>query len=485
MADSQAASVSVTAVRTVGKNTIVTLLGTVVNAVASGLLAIVAARYLGDEKFGVYGFAASFTALFGVFADLGLGTLAVRQVAQDRSRLTQYLDNIWTIRWVLGSALFLAACTVVTAMDRPLETRMVVYAVSASVFFGTLSLALRWSFQAFQVMEYEALCVASLSLLRLGGALGVLLAGYGVFCLALVDLTVNAILFVGTIGLVRWKFGWKPHWSWNLAFWNMLLRESYPLALMLVFATVYLNNSSVMLSTFVGDAATGWYNAANKLVGLLRFVPVVLIPAIYPVMSESYVLSQQRFAVVIRQSLRLLLLMGFPIAIFLTVFGDRVVVLIYGDSFINAVQPLQLLIWSVLLMFVSSVLGYGLISAGLQKVNATITGIGMLVNILLNWMLIPLYAAIGASMSLLVVEALVASLTVLCMRRAHLGDVTLTPLLRLAGAALAMGGMVYALRGHPAVSGLLGVVVYLVTLALTGSLSRDDYRLVARIFVRG
>ena len=484
MPDSEAVAVEVTPLRTVGKNTVVTLVGTLVNAAASALLTIIAARYLGDEKFGVYGFAASFGALFSVFADLGLGTLAVREVAQDRRRLALYLDNIWTMKWLLGGCFSLLACITINVMNRSLDVRLVVYAVSGSVFLGSISSGLRWSFQAFQIMEYDALYVVTLALLRLGGALGVLMAGYGVLHLALVDVAANAVVLVGMIAIVRRVFGWHLHWSPDVAFWKRLLREAFPLALMLVFSAVYLNNGPVLLSALAGDAATGWYAAANRLAGLMRFIPAVFVPAIYPVMSEAYTLSGQRFAMVVGQSLRLLLLAGLPIVVFLTVFGDAIVRLIYGGSFANAVRPLQMLAWSALFMFVSSVLGYGLISAGLQKVNAAITGLGMLVNVLLNWILIPRYAAVGASISVLAVEAIVASLAILAMRKNRLSGVTMMPLLRLGCTALLMGGALYALREHLALAALLGVPVYLVGSVLTGAVSLDDCRLASRMVAR-
>lgn len=49
------------------------------------------ARYLGDIGYGKYSFAVAFTALFSVLSDLGLSTLTIRDVAQDRSLANKYL----------------------------------------------------------------------------------------------------------------------------------------------------------------------------------------------------------------------------------------------------------------------------------------------------------------------------------------------------------------------------------------------------------
>ncbi|KAF5432375.1 Membrane protein involved in the export of O-antigen and teichoic acid [Candidatus Methanophagaceae archaeon] len=48
------------------------------------------ARYLGAAGFGILSFALAFTGIFGVFADLGLRQLTVRDVARDKTLASKY-----------------------------------------------------------------------------------------------------------------------------------------------------------------------------------------------------------------------------------------------------------------------------------------------------------------------------------------------------------------------------------------------------------
>jgi len=48
------------------------------------------ARYLGAAGFGILSFALAFTGIFGVFSDLGLSTLTIREVARDKSLASKY-----------------------------------------------------------------------------------------------------------------------------------------------------------------------------------------------------------------------------------------------------------------------------------------------------------------------------------------------------------------------------------------------------------
>ena len=74
----------------VTRNIAIMSVGIFVNKATGTVLFIVFARYLGEVGFGRYAFAT----LFAVLSDLGLSTLAVRAVAQDRALTAKYLDNI-------------------------------------------------------------------------------------------------------------------------------------------------------------------------------------------------------------------------------------------------------------------------------------------------------------------------------------------------------------------------------------------------------
>jgi len=68
--------------RRIAKNSGALLTGIVISKLCSLTFFAIAARHIGPEGFGKYTFALSFTALFIVLGDLGLNTLAIREVAR-------------------------------------------------------------------------------------------------------------------------------------------------------------------------------------------------------------------------------------------------------------------------------------------------------------------------------------------------------------------------------------------------------------------
>jgi len=81
-------------VQRIAKNTGVLLVSQVVSYAIGFFFIMYTARYLGAAGFGVLSFALVFTGIFGVFADLGLRQLTVREVARDKSLAGKYLGNI-------------------------------------------------------------------------------------------------------------------------------------------------------------------------------------------------------------------------------------------------------------------------------------------------------------------------------------------------------------------------------------------------------
>ena len=69
----------------IAKNTGVLLASQVVSYIIGFFFVMYTARYLGVEGFGILSFALAFTGIFGVFTDLGLHQLTVREVARDKS----------------------------------------------------------------------------------------------------------------------------------------------------------------------------------------------------------------------------------------------------------------------------------------------------------------------------------------------------------------------------------------------------------------
>ena len=81
-------------VQRIAKNTGVLLVSQIASYIIGFFFVMYTARYLGAAGFGILSFALAFTGIFGVFSDLGLSTLTVREAARDKSLARKYFRNI-------------------------------------------------------------------------------------------------------------------------------------------------------------------------------------------------------------------------------------------------------------------------------------------------------------------------------------------------------------------------------------------------------
>ena len=87
-------------VQRIAKNTGVLLVSQIANYIIGFFFVMYTACYLGAKGFGILSFALAFTGIFGVFSDLGLSTLTVREVARDKSLAVKYLGNIAVMKLI-------------------------------------------------------------------------------------------------------------------------------------------------------------------------------------------------------------------------------------------------------------------------------------------------------------------------------------------------------------------------------------------------
>jgi O-antigen/teichoic acid export membrane protein len=129
-----------------------------------------------------------------------------------------------------------------------------------------------------------------------------------------------------------------------------LWAESLPLFLYLVLAMLYERLDVIFLKTFWGESQVGIYSSAFRLTAPLIFVPYVITSAIYPVLSKQ---NKAKDILLFGLGIKILLLIGVLISTAGLLIGKSVFILLFGEPFLLAVVPFQLLLWSQSIMFLS------------------------------------------------------------------------------------------------------------------------------------
>jgi len=345
-----------------------------------------------------------------------------------------------------------------------------------------MTAGLRWWFQAYQKLEYEALLVSVLSPLKLCLALVVFALGGGLIPLAGIVVAANFLVLLLAYSIIK-KNLHHITWEIDFQFWRKFIVKNIPFTLSLIFAAIFGNIDKILLSMMKGDAVTGWYSAASQTLAPMRVIPAIFSMAMLPVFAEYYVMRKKDFNQLIEKSIRYMLIIVFPLTIAVTLLADKIMLLLFGAEFVNGAEALSILTWAAAATFINMTVGKAIIGAGQEKLNATFCGIGLTVNIFLNFMLIPSLAHVGGSISILAAEGSISLLVLIwAYRRAALNIKMVSNLIRPFSAALIMGICLHFFRNYSLwllVS--LGLGVYVSFLFLLKAFTQEEKAVMKRI----
>jgi O-antigen/teichoic acid export membrane protein len=472
-------------VKTIAKNTGVLAISQAITSILGFFLLIYIARYLGEVGFGKYSFAMSFTALFTIFANLGLNTYIIREIARNKNLTSEYLTNVSLIKLLLSFLAFGLIVLTINLMDYPEDTTYAVYLFGIYMILTSFALTFRAIFQAYEKMEYDAVVIVIAQIILFALVLFVLFSGYGLIELACVYIFAGIVVITLSFSIVLIKIA-KPKPSINLSLWKTLIIGSIPFAFNALFGVLFFQIDTVMLSVFKGDAAVGIYNAAYHPLLALGVIPSVFIAAIYPVMSRYFVSSKDSLETFTSLSTKYMAILGFPIAMGCFVLADKFIALFYGDQFSASIIAFQILAFFIPLRFVSSITGTLLTSINRQSIRTVSVGLIALFNIILNALMIPYLGYIGASIATVLSEVFLYFIFICFInkyyKRMELHKHFIKPLV----ASLLMGGFVFYFKDiNLFLLVLLAGLVYFVILLVLRTFTQEDKNIFKQVVKRG
>lgn len=385
------------------KNTGVLFIAQIINYALAFFYTIYLARYLGVDEFGVLSFGLSFTLIMGVTADLGLSILAVREISRDKSVSSSYIGNIVILKAVLCSVTMGLIVLLINILNYPFQTIYVVYILAFWMIFTSFTQLFYSVFQAYEKMEYQAVGTILYSIILLFGIFYGIFNNFNILWFALIYLISSLIALISVLVIYLMKFpriNFKINWN----FWKSKIILALPLSIASIFSTIAFRVDTVLLSLLQGDAAVGWYAASYKIIEVLLFIPLVYNAAIFPVLSKFFVSSHKSIQLIYVKSIKYLIILGLPIAAGITILSNDIILLLYQSAYTPSVLALQILVWTIPILFLTTIFGVILISINKQILTIRVTFIYMIFNIAANIVVIPQFSYLGASVVTVLTE---------------------------------------------------------------------------------
>lgn len=474
----------------VAKNSLAPMALNLFNRAIDFAFAALMLRILQPENAGNYYFAVVIVGWLEIFTNFGLNTYLTREVSRDRSEANRLLANTSILRLMLGGIalpVMIAALLIGNGVFQlTIETVIAIALLALAQLPGSLNTGLTAMFYAYERAEYPAALSVVTGLLKVLFGVPALLAGWGIIGLGAVSLLVNTLTFAVLYALMV-RLILRPHYESNGTLRRSMLRESFPLMLNHLLATLFFKIDVPLLQGLRGPAVVGWYSTAYKWIDALNIIPAYSTMALFPVMSRQAVEDKDALLRSTRFAVKLLVLLALPLAVLTTFIAPTLVLVLGGPEYLpHAGIALQIMIWSIPFGWINSIVNYILIALGRQSklTRAFIVGLGF--NIIANLILIPRYSYVAAAVVTILSE-LVEGLVFMFYLDRSLGSIRWVRLLwrpfAAAGAMLLVMTITWSV--HPLIGLVAGPIVYLASLAALRVIGPDEQRVFERLRGRG
>jgi O-antigen/teichoic acid export membrane protein len=394
------------------KNTFWLSLGQFFTRLFKFLLVVFAARILGPEGWGSFQYVLSIAAIFFIFSDWGIGNLLVRDYQQKED----FKERIRTGSLIRISLAFLSLIIALIAsliFENP-NFKITFIILSFFLFFDNLRNYISSFFQAIQKMEKQFIVNFVESLLTLIFGIIFLLTLKNFISFAFAYFFGIFFSFILAILLAKnFLIYLRP--KINYEFIKYYLINGLPLALFGMLGFVFFTTDQIILGKLKGVEAVGYYSIATRIILILTTFPSLFLISLFPQLALS-VSDKERLRNIFKKSIPFILLMSFLLFAFVLIFADFLP-LLFGQRYIPSIQPLKFLSIILLILPLTNLFDNFLFSINKQWQDFFITLFCALLNVALNFLLIPQYSIFGAIYATLISQFINLILTSLLSYR--------------------------------------------------------------------
>ena len=368
-----------------------------------------ASRIMLADGIGQVNFYQSIIHYISLLTCLGIPMYAVRKIASIRDNIVErnkVAAEIIILHAIL-SLLGYVAVALLTAFVAEIRVDIPLFLILSLTIFFT-AIGCEWFYQGIEDFKYitiRGLIVKTVGLVLLF-----------VFVREKEDILWYAgYLVFGTLGGNIFNFiRLRKFISWR----SLPIRQLHPLAhlkpalhifVLNLITSLYVNLNPVMLGFMADNTSVGFFTAATKLshvtLSLVSALGTVMLPRLSNLVSTG---QKEKFDELSQKAITLALALTLPLTAGLIITAKDLIPLFCGDSYAPAILTLQIISPIVVMIGLSNVLGIQVLyPQGQENKVILCTGIGALVNLLLNIVFIPKLTQDGAAISTVLAETAV------------------------------------------------------------------------------
>jgi len=366
---------------------------------------------VGTEGFGNYYALFNFSFLLNILLDLGITNFNNKNIAQHHYLVTKHVSSIIVLRMLLA-LVYLSITVIIGAIIgyNFLQFEQLAFILLNQIFISFI-LYLRSNIAGLHLFRTDSF-ISVLDRLIMIVICGVLIWGHvtheqfkiqwyiyaqstGYFLTACITL----LIVINRVKLK--KLLWRP------AFFLMILKNSYPYAVLTLLMTFYTYIGTVMIERLLPDGAeqAGIYASANRLLDASNMIAFLFSGLLLPIFARMIKLKEH-VEEMVKLAVSLLIVPALIVAIGSFAYRVELMSLLYKNNAGQAADVFGILMFCFVAMSSTYIFGTLLTANGNLKQLNIMASIGMVINICLNVFLIPHFKATGCASASLATQLL-------------------------------------------------------------------------------
>jgi O-antigen/teichoic acid export membrane protein len=373
---------------------------------------------VGTAVYGNYFAILNFSFLLNILLDMGITNYNTRNIAQHSQMLNKHLSSILSLKFILGTLYISVTLLTGLLVGYGSDQMKLLLILGFNQALVSLILYLRSNLAGLLLFKQDSvISILDRSLLIL--FCSVLLWGnvtdqaFQIEWFVYAQTAAYAVTALAAFVLVLRKSK-SFRLKFKIPFSMMILKQSFPFALLFLLMTFYSRIDSVMLERMLPDGKeqAGIYAQGFRLLDAANMIAYLFAALLLPIFSRM-IKEKESVADLVVLSFKILFSGAFVVAVGCFIYSDQMMAMRYSESFIASGPVFGILMCCFVAISTTYIFGTLLTANGSLKALNLMAVAGIIINIVLNLVLIPKYAAYGSAVATLFTQFLTAIIQVI------------------------------------------------------------------------
>lgn len=403
----------------VAKNSIWIISEKIFQMIISLFVNRIVAEYLQPENYGTLNYVVSLVTFFTSLCTLGLDAIIINEIINKREKQGEILGTSIVMR-LISSLISTVLIVVVVLVLKPNDNTILIMSIlqSSCLFFQAFECLNIW-YQSELKSKYTSIIAFIVYIIVAIYKIYIVVTNKSVEWFALYS--VLTALLTAIITLVLYTKQKGPKLKVNKNIMIPLLKKSYPFILSGLMISIYGQTDKIMLGSFLPDmTGVGLYSVAITITNLWSFIPSAIIASFRPTIISAKLESKEKYIKRLKQLYSIILWVNIAYALGISIFSNLIIKILYGEAYLGAKIPLILAVWSGGFSYIGVARDIWFVSEGYQKYSTWISLVGCLMNLVLNFIMIPMWGIVGAAIATTITQIMTGLVSTLFFKKTRI-----------------------------------------------------------------